>query len=144
MVRQNLSLRQAALQLGEEVTPQQADNIAGRIRFQEALDEARLAYAAEIGSHPKLTREAVIGRLYQLAERLAANHEDYKAADAYLKLAKTAGFVGAEAPPSVLSTLTQSELDEVRQRIRQMKQAQDPQPTEAHQPERSAGPKQVN
>ena len=36
MVRQSLSLRHAALQLGQDITPQQADNIAGLVRFQDA------------------------------------------------------------------------------------------------------------
>ena len=61
MVRQNLTLRQAAQQLGEEITPQQADNIQGRIRFQDALQEARMTYFAEIGSNPRLTKDAVVG-----------------------------------------------------------------------------------
>src|SRR5215472_15653420 len=88
MVRQNLSLRQAAQQLGQEITPQQADNIQGRIRFQDALEETRLAYYSEIGSNPKLTKEAVVGQMYKLAERLTAEHEDYKAADTLLKICK--------------------------------------------------------
>jgi hypothetical protein len=54
MVRQNLSLRQAAQQLGQDLTPQEADNIQGRMRFQDALEEARMAYYAEIGKNPRL------------------------------------------------------------------------------------------
>jgi hypothetical protein len=91
MVRQNLSLRQAAQQLSQDLTPQEADNIQGRIRFQDALDEARLTYYAEIGLNPRLTKEAVVGQLYKLAERQANDREDYKAADALLKLAKVQG-----------------------------------------------------
>ena len=131
MVRQNLSLRQAALQLGQEITPQQADNIAGRIRFQDALEEARLSYYAEIGSNPKLTKEAVIGRLYLLTERLAADREDYKAADALLKLAKVKGIVGYE-PDSLWTTfskMSQADLDALKERFKnqvaeQLKQSQ--------------------
>src|SRR5215471_9023735 len=93
MVRQNLSLRQAAQQLGQDLTPQEADNIQGRIRFQDALAEARMSYYAEIGSNPSLTKQAVVGQLYKLAERLANDREDYKAADALLKLAKVQGWL---------------------------------------------------
>ena len=67
MIRENLSLRQAAQQLGVEINPQQASNITCRIRFQEALDEARLEYFTEIGSNPRLTKEGVVGQLYLLA-----------------------------------------------------------------------------
>jgi hypothetical protein len=62
MLRQNLSLRQAAQQLGVDITPQQADNIAGRVRFMDALEEARLKYYAEIGSNPRLTRDTIVGQ----------------------------------------------------------------------------------
>ena len=71
IVRQILSLRQAAQQLGQEITPQQADNIQGRRRFQDALEEARLAYYAEVGGNPRLTKDAVVGQLFVLAQRLA-------------------------------------------------------------------------
>ena len=70
IVRRILTLRQAAQQLGVDITPQQADNIQGRIRFQDALEEARLTYYSEVGSNPRLTKEAITGQLYKLAERL--------------------------------------------------------------------------
>jgi hypothetical protein len=129
MIRENLSLRQAALQLEKQITPQQADNIAGRVRFQDALEEARLDYYAEIGSNPKLTKEAVVGQIYQLASRLAADREDFKAADALLKLAKVQGWVGAEPDSSwkVFSNLSQSNIDAVKESLRkQLEQAPSP------------------
>ena len=121
MIRENLSLRQAASQLGVEITPQQADNISGRIRFKDALDDARLAYFTEIGSNPRLTKEVVVGQLYQLATRLASDREDFKAADALLKLAKIQGWMGYE-PDSLhkaLSALTQDDIDQLKSEIRE-------------------------
>jgi len=121
MIQENLSLRQAASQLGIEITPQEADNISGRIRFKDAIDEARLAYFTEIGSNPRLTKEAVVGQLYQLATRLAADREDFKAADALLKLAKIQGWMGYE-PDSLqktLSALTQEDIDQLKGEIRE-------------------------
>ena len=119
MIRENLSLRQAAQQLEVELPPQQAANISSRIRFQHALDEARLEYFTEIGSNPRLTKEAVVGQLYLLACRLADDREDAKAADALLKLAKIQGWLGYE-PETMFKTvgsLNQSELDELKQRL---------------------------
>jgi len=130
MSRQSLSLRQAALQLGESITPQEADNISGRIRFQEALEEARLAYYSETGSNPKLTKDAVVGQLYRLAERLAADREDYKSADTLLKLAKVQGWVGDAEPDSLWKTfskLNYAEIEEVKKRLKDQKQ---PEPSE--------------
>ncbi len=130
MVRQNLSLKEAASQLGQEITTQEAAAMSSRALFQEALEEARLSYYTEIGSNPKLTREAVIGRLYQLAENLAAEGENYKAADTYVKLAKTAGFIGEQpdGPWKILTSLNQSELDEIKKRLKE--ESQQPQPAE--------------
>jgi len=135
MVRQNLTLRQAASQLGVDITPQEADNIQGRIRFQDALEEARLTYYAEVGSNPRLTKEAVVGQLYKLAERLAADREDYKAADALLKLAKVQGWLyGEGGAQPVLANLTQADIDRLREEIKakqqEHEQAGQTQPTE--------------
>ena len=103
MIRENLSLCQAAQQLGVEISPQHASNITSRIRFQEALDEARLEYFTEIGSNPRLTKEAIVGQLYLLACRMADDREDAKAADALLKLSKIQGWLGYE-PESIFKT----------------------------------------
>lgn len=123
MVRQNLTLRQAAQQLGQEVTPQQADNILGRTRFQDSLEEARLKYYAEIGSNPRLTKDALIGKVYLLSERLASDREDAKASEALFRLAKIRGWAGEGGEqPSVVDLLarllTQSDLDRLRAEIK--------------------------
>jgi hypothetical protein len=60
IVRRILTLRQAAQQLGVDITPQQADNIQGRVRFPDALEQARLKYYAEVGGNPRLTKDAVV------------------------------------------------------------------------------------
>lgn len=120
IVRRILTLRQAAQQLGVDITPQEADNIQGRIRFQDALEEARLDYYTEIGSDPRLTKEVVVGQLFTLASRLAADREDYKAADALLKLAKVQGWINGEggAQQPVLANLTQADIDRLRAELR--------------------------
>jgi len=134
IVRRILTLRQAAQQLGVDITPQQADNISGRIRFQDALEEARLAYYAEVGSNPRLTKEVITGQLYKLAERLAADREDYKAADAVLKPAKVQGWINGEGSAQpVLANLSQADIDRIRGELKakqQQEQASETQPAE--------------
>ena len=121
IVRRQLSLRQAAQQLGVEISPQEADNIQGRIRFQDALEEARLTYHQEIGSNPRLNRDAVVGQMFKLAERLAADREDYKSADTLLKIAKIFGWTSGEddykAKP-VFGNLTQADIDRIRAELK--------------------------
>lgn len=75
---------------------------------------------AEIGSDPKLTKEAIVGQLYKLAERLANDREDYKAADSLLNLAKVQGGIGVE-PDSLWATfskLSQADIDKVKERLK--------------------------
>lgn len=128
MIRKDLTLRQAAQQLGHEVSVQEADNIQGRMRFQDTLDQARLAYYAEVGSNPRLTVDALIGKVYLLAERLASEREDGKATEALFRLAKIRGWIageGGEQPSTVemLSrVLTQSDLDGLKEQAKQAEQ----------------------
>ena len=134
IVRRILTLRQAAQQLGVDITPQQADNISGRIRFQDALEEARLAYYAEVGSNPRLTKEAVVGQLFTLASRLAADREDAKATEALFRLAKVMGWINGEGSAQpVLANLSQADIDRIRGELKakqQQEQASETQPAE--------------
>jgi hypothetical protein len=141
MVKYDLSLRQAAAELGQDISAEEAQAISARKLFKERLEDKRLANYSEIGSNPKLTKDAVVGQLYRLAERLATDREDYKAADTLLKLAKVQGWTG-EAEPDTLwktfSKLSQADLDEMKKRLKE--QSQQPQP----RVEPEASTKQVN
>src|ERR1700722_7714909 len=92
MARCNLSLRAAAAELGIDLTIEEADNIKGRKLFQKALDDAKIAYYNEIGSNPRLSKDVVVGQIYELANVLTKEGEAYKATDALLKLAKIRGW----------------------------------------------------
>jgi hypothetical protein len=119
IVRCNISLRQAAAELGIDLTIEEADNIKGRKLFQKALDEAEIAYYNEIGSNPRLSKDVVVGQIYELASVLTKEGEAYKATDALLKLAKIRGWVGNE-PDSlwdVFKDLTHKDFQEVRHKI---------------------------
>jgi hypothetical protein len=119
MVRCNLSLRQAAAELGIDLTIEEAENTKDRKLFQKALDEARTAYYTEIGSNPRLSKDVVVGQVYKLANKLAEDGEAYKASDALLKLAKIKGWVGNE-PDSfydLFKDLRQKDIDELKQKI---------------------------
>jgi len=116
IVRRQLSLRQAASQLGQEISPQQADNIQGHIRFQDALEDARFTYYAEVGSNPRLTKDKVVGQLFVLAQTLAVLGEHYKAADALFKLAKVQNWTNVEDSKDkpALGNLNQADIDRIR------------------------------
>lgn len=124
MARCNISLRQAAAELGIDLSIEEADNIKGRKLFQKALDEAKIAYYNEIGSNPKLSRDVVVGQIYELANVLTKEGEAYKASDALLKLAKIKGWVGYEPDTlyKAMSGLTQKDIDELKQKFSEPKQ----------------------
>lgn len=68
----------------------------------------------------------MVGQLFVLAQRLTADGEDYKAADALLKLAKVQGWINGEgADKPVLANLTQADIDRVRAeyKVKQEQQA---------------------
>lgn len=76
MVRYDLSLRQAAAELGKDISVEEAEALKDRKLFKEALESAKLAHYADIGSDYRLNRDAVVGAIFKLAERLAADRED--------------------------------------------------------------------
>lgn len=127
MARCNLTLRQAAAELGIDLTIEEAEKIKDRKLFQRALEDAKIAYYAEIGSNPRLSKEVLVGQVYKLAGVLAEEGEAYKATDALLKLAKIRGWVGNE-PDSlwdVFGDLTHKDFQELRRRIAARKEAED-------------------
>ena len=119
MARCNLSLREAAAELGVDLAIEDAENIKRRKLFQKALEDAKIAFYTEIGSSPKLSKDLVVGQVYRLAGKLAEEGEAYKATDALLKLAKIRGWVGNE-PDSfydLFKDLSQKDIDEMKQKL---------------------------
>jgi hypothetical protein len=126
MVKHDLSLRQAAAELGEQISIEEAEALKDRKLFKECLEEARIAYYTELGSSPRLSKELIVGEIFKLAMRLAEDREDYKAADALLKLAKIQGWVGYEpdSMSKVLTSLNQAEIDQLKRQIGEKRQSQ--------------------
>jgi hypothetical protein len=135
IVRQILTLRQAVHQLGVDITPQQADNIQGRMRFQGALEEARLKYYPAVGANPRLTKDAVVGQLFMLAQRLATDGEDAKAADTLLKVAKVQNWTSGEdyKDKPVFGNLSQADIDRLKAEVRAKRDAERSPATERSQ-----------
>lgn len=118
MVKYDLSLRQAAAELGKNISIEEAEALKDRKLFKEAMESARLAHYAALGADPKLNKDAVVGQMYKLAGRLAAEHEDYKAADTLLKICKAMGWTGESEHNSEFEkwfrSLTQSDIDALK------------------------------
>jgi hypothetical protein len=118
MVKYDLSLRQAAAELGKNISIEEAEALKDRKLFKEAMESARLADYTELGSDSKINKDAVVGQMYKLAGRLTAEHEDYKAADTLLKICKAMGWTGESEQKSEFEkwfrSLTQSDIDALK------------------------------
>jgi hypothetical protein len=117
MVRNNTSLKVAALEVGHPLDGDEADKVSRRKDFQEILrSEANKHYAA-VANDPTRTKSVVLGKLWMLADRLMAEEEHEKAAGVLDKLAKVEGWSGNEGNINIFSGLTARDIDEARAKL---------------------------
>lgn len=117
MARNGLSLTQAVAHMGLEITTEEIDRVLQRKSFNRLLWEARHRYFNELATRPDFKKETIIGRLVALAQKLEDEGAYDKAAEATLKAAKVAGFVGPESTVSVFGELSQADLDAIRRKL---------------------------
>lgn len=116
MVQNSCSLKQAAMELGKELTSSEADTILRRRSFNKILWQERYKYHSELATDPNFRKESIIGKLLCLAQKLEDEGEHDKAADCLFKAAKAAGFIGPDSTVSVFGELSARELDEIREK----------------------------
>lgn len=117
MARTGMSLYQAIQELGLDITSDEADRVIKRKSFNRLLWEARHRYFNDLANNPNFKKDTIIGKLVSLAQRLEDEGEYDKAAEAILKAAKVAGFVGPESTVSVFGELSQADLDAITKKI---------------------------
>ena len=117
MVRNGLSLRQAANDLNIAVTSVDLENIQRRRSFQEQLRNERKRYYQELGSDPGVTKAALIGRLLILADKLYEQGDFDKSGEVLFKVAKIRGDVGADASVNVFGNLSARDYDQIRKSL---------------------------
>jgi len=117
MAQLGLSLREAVAQLGLDVTSQECDAVERRKGFNLLVWEERHRYFNGLATNPSFKKETIIGKLIALSQRLEDRKEYDKAAEAILKAAKVAGFVGPENTVSVFGSLSQADLDQIRKKV---------------------------
>lgn len=117
MVRNNVSLKQAALDLEIKLDPDEVTRLAKRKDFQEILRIESNKFYAAVANDPTRTKSAALGRMWVLVDRLTANGELEKAALTLDKLAKMEGWSGNEGNINIFSGLTQRDIQEAKERI---------------------------
>jgi hypothetical protein len=117
MVRNNTALKAAAMDVGIELEPIEAERISRRRDFQEILRIERNKFHAAVANDPTRTKSTAIGMLWLAAERLEREGEHEKAAGVLERICKVEGWAGADTNVNVFGTLTGKELTEARERI---------------------------
>lgn len=117
MVRNNTSLKQAALDLGIQLDPDEVTKLGRRKDFQEILRIEKNKFHAAVANDPTRTKSAALGMMWVLAERLMAEGELEKAAQTLDKLAKMEGWSGNEGNINIFSGLTARDIAEAKERI---------------------------
>jgi hypothetical protein len=117
MVRNGISLKAAAIELGQEVTSQEADVLLRRRSFNRRLWEERHRYYTQLGNSPNFKKETVIGKLLDLAQKLEDEGKADKAGTLLFQAAKIAGFVGPDSTVTVFGELSAKDLDAIRETV---------------------------
>lgn len=118
MVRQGLSLRQAASESGIDLTEKDCATLERRKSFNRLLWQARHQYWAEIARDPERSKESLIGQLCVLAQKLDADGSYDKAANVLFQAAKVEGWTTGDTQVNVFGQLTAKEFSELRERIK--------------------------
>lgn len=117
MARNGSSLKETVTELRKELTSEECHLLLRRATFQKILWEARHRYFTELGRDPSYSKDAAIGKLIDLSQKLEESGEFDKAAEVVLKVAKIQGWVGPESTVSVFGELSQRDLDAIREKV---------------------------
>jgi len=121
MVRNGVTLKQAATELQKPLTTIDCENIQRRRSFQKLLRDARSRYHAEVGSDPSLTKASTIGRLSILAQKLEDEGVADKAAEVLYKLSRLAGWLEPDSQVNVFGDLNAKDFEKIRKTLEEGK-----------------------
>jgi hypothetical protein len=117
MARGGVSFLQAIVTLELKIDPDEAEACSRRTDFQDILRSEKNKYHQMVANDPTMTKSAVMGQLWILADKLAREGEHDKSAGVLEKLAKLAGWQGGESNVNIFGGLTAKDIAEARARI---------------------------
>jgi len=117
MVRSQITLKEAALEFGHQLDPDEALKISRRREFQDILRAERNKWYAAIGSDVSRSKATAIGKLEIIVDRLMHEGKYAEAAIAIEKMGKLEGWVGGESSVNVFAGLTARDIAEARSRL---------------------------
>lgn len=117
MVRNDISLKQAAMDLEIQLDPDEVARIERRKEFQEILRSEQNKYFAAVANDPTRTKSVVLGKMVVQAELLHKQGDFDKAAVVLEKVAKIEGWTGADQNVNIFAGLTARDIAEAKARI---------------------------
>jgi len=117
MVRNNISLKESALDLNIQLDPDELQVIERRKEFQEILRAEQNKYYAAVANDPTRTKSTVLGKLVVQAEFLHKQGDYDKAAIVLEKVAKIEGWTGSDQNINVFGGLTARDIAEAKERL---------------------------
>lgn len=119
MVREDLSFSASCQANGVKFAQASEErNHERRASFQKIYWGYRNKFHQAIGSDPNLTKEMVMGVLARTIVKLEETKDYDKIATATKTLSDIAGWTKSEPTMAVVGTLTQAEIDAVKERLR--------------------------
>lgn len=116
MVRNNMSLRQAVMELELALTGVDCDKIAKRRGFQDALRVEQHKFNIEIASDPLRTKDSLVGLAMFLVQKLINDAEYDKAVEALLKVARIQGWDKGDSI-NIFANLTSEQINAERKKL---------------------------
>lgn len=118
MVRQDVGLRQAAHELGFELSVAEEEAIRRRKSFQRLLWLERFRYYDEVAKSPERNRSSMVGQLMLCAQKLMLEGAFDKAAEVLYKAARLEGWIGGEGNVNVFADLTAKDIQSIREKLK--------------------------
>lgn len=94
--------------------------------FKKLWHQAWLRHFADVASHPDFKKETVVGKLIDLARKLEEEGEHDKSAEVLFKAAKAMGWIGGDTQVSIFGSLSQTDLDNLRKKLKDAAEANRP------------------
>lgn len=117
MVRNNIGLKQAALDIGVTLDGEELERISRRPEFKEILRAEANKYYSQVANDPSRSKSTAIGRMWVQAELLQLQGDYDKAAAVLEKLAKLEGWTGSESNVNIFAGLTARDIEDAKDRI---------------------------
>lgn len=128
MVRENVGLRRAAVELSLDLTQEECDKISKRKNFQDILRAERNKYYGEIATTPGHSKNSAVGLMVFLINKLIEDGQYDKALEGVQKLSKLEGWDKSEQV-NIIAGISSRDLEEARKTLLERLSQQDPRPS---------------